>query len=60
MIRVGTVVAKVDAFTYCDPNSDETLVWLYWSIRTANPASPRLYGWIPGNCPRALLGRRPS
>ena len=51
MVRVGTPVAKVDAFTACDPNSDGTLTWRYWSIRTGVAARPRLYGWIPGRCP---------
>jgi hypothetical protein len=51
MIRVGTPVAKVDTFTSCDPNSDGTLTWRYWSIRTGVAARPRLYGWIPGRCP---------
>ncbi|HWH12315.1 MAG TPA: hypothetical protein VG165_14400 [Solirubrobacteraceae bacterium] len=51
MVRVGTPVAKVDTFTYCDPNSDGTLIWRYWSIHTGDPANPRLYGWIPGRCP---------
>ena len=51
MVRVGTAVAKVDAFTACDPNSDRTLIWRYWSIRTGVAARPRLYGWIPGRCP---------
>jgi hypothetical protein len=51
MVRVGTPVAKVDSFTYCDPNSDGTLIWRYWSIRTSVAARPRLYGWIPGRCP---------
>ncbi|MDX6706690.1 MAG: hypothetical protein QOI48_2536 [Solirubrobacteraceae bacterium] len=54
MVRVGTPVAKVDAFPACDPNSDRTLIWRYWSIRTGNPARPRIYGWIPANCPPAL------
>jgi hypothetical protein len=53
MVRVGTPVAKVDAFAACDPNSDGTLTWRYWSIRTGNPARPRIYGWIPGACRRA-------
>lgn len=52
MIRVGTRVAKADYFTTCDPNSDGTLTWRYWSIRTGVAARPRLYGWIPGRCPR--------
>jgi hypothetical protein len=51
MIRVGTPVAKVDAFATCDPNSDGTLTWRYLSIRTGNPARPRIYGWVPANCP---------
>ncbi|HEY1538354.1 MAG TPA: hypothetical protein VGF63_03070 [Solirubrobacteraceae bacterium] len=54
MVRVGTPVAKVDAFAACDPSSDRTLIWRYWSIHTANPARPRIYGWIPANCPRSL------
>jgi hypothetical protein len=54
MVRVGTPVAKVDAFAACDPNSDGTLTWRYWSIRTGIPARPRIYGWIPGVCPRSL------
>ena len=52
MVRVGTPVAKVDYFQTCDPNSDGTLTWRYWSIRTGVAARPRLYGWIPGRCPR--------
>jgi hypothetical protein len=60
MVRVGTPYAKVDSFTYCDPSSDGTLTWRYWSIRTGVPAKPRLYGWIPGNCPAVLRGRKPS
>jgi hypothetical protein len=60
MVRVGTPVAKADAFAYCDPNSDGTLIWRYWSIRTQDPANPRLYGWIPGRCPAALAKRRAS
>jgi hypothetical protein len=60
MVRVGTPVAKVDAFAYCDPSSDGTLVWRYWSIRTGDPATPRLYGWIPGRCLAQLRGRAPS
>ncbi len=60
MVRVGTPVAKADAFAYCDPSSDGTLVWRYWSIRTGDPARPRMYGWIPGRCPTQLRGRRPS
>lgn len=50
MVRVGTPVAKVDAFTTCDPNSDGTLTWRYLSIHTGNPARPRIYGWVPANC----------
>jgi hypothetical protein len=53
MVRVGTRVAKVDSFAACDPNSDGTLTWRYWSIRTGVAARPRLYGWIPGRCPGA-------
>ena len=52
MVRVGTPIAKVDSFEYCDPNSDGTLTWRYWSIRTGVAARPRLYGWIPGRCLR--------
>lgn len=52
MVRVGTPVAKADYFTTCDPNSDGTLTWRYWSIRTGVAQRPRLYGWIPGRCPR--------
>jgi hypothetical protein len=52
MVRVGTPVAKVDEFRACDPNSDGTLTWRYWSIRTGDPRRPRLYGWIPGRCRR--------
>ncbi len=51
MVRVGTPVAKVDAFAACDPNSDGTLTWRYLSIRTGNAARPRIYGWVPANCP---------
>ena len=29
MVRVGTPVAKVDAFARCDPSSDRTLTWRY-------------------------------
>jgi hypothetical protein len=50
MVRVGTPVVKVDAFTTCDPNSDGTLTWRYLSIHTGNPARPRIYGWVPANC----------
>ena len=50
MVRVGTPVAKVDSFAGCDPNSDGTLTWRYWSIRTGVASRPRLYGWIPGRC----------
>ena len=53
MVRVGTPVAKVDSFATCDPSSDGTLTWRYWSIRTGNAARPRIYGWIPANCPRS-------
>ena len=60
MVRLGTPVAKADAFASCDPSSDGTLVWRYWSIRTGHPARPRLYGWIPGRCPADLRGGRPS
>jgi hypothetical protein len=60
MVRVGTPVAKVDTFTSCDPNSDATLIWRYWSIHTGNPANPRLYGWIPGVCPQALRDVHPA
>ena len=52
MVRVGTRVAPVDSFRACDPNSDGTLTWRYWSIRTGRRARPRLYGWIPARCPR--------
>jgi hypothetical protein len=54
MVRVGTPVAPVDAFSYCDPNSDGTLIWRYWSIHTRVRGHRRLYGWIPGRCPAAL------
>lgn len=50
MVRVGTQMAKVDQFRACDPNSDGTLKWRYWSIRTGNAARPRIYGWIPSRC----------
>ena len=53
MVRVGTPVAKVDSFTKCDPSSDGTLTWRYLSIRTGNANRPRIYGWIPANCPRS-------
>ena len=56
MVRVGTRIAKVDAFDSCDPNSDGTLTWRYWSIRTGVAARPRLYGWIPGRCPKRMGG----
>ncbi len=59
MVRVGTPVAKVDTFGYCDPSSDDTLTWRYWSIRTGVPGRPRLYGWIPARCPAAIKGRAP-
>ncbi len=52
MVRVGTPVAPADGFASCDPNSDGTLTWRYWSIHTADPRHPRLYGWIPARCPR--------
>lgn len=60
MVRVGTPVVKVDRFSRCDPNSDGTLTWNYWSIRTGIPSRPRLYGWIPAKCPkqRAVQPRR--
>jgi hypothetical protein len=58
MVRVGTPVAKVDSFTRCDPTSDGTLTWRYWSIRTSNPRRPRLYGWIPARCARRGQARR--
>lgn len=58
MVRVGTPAAKVDEITRCDPNSDGTLTWRYWSIRTANPRRPRMYGWIPAPCP--ARSRRPA
>jgi hypothetical protein len=54
MVRVGTPVAKVDSFARCDPNSDGTLTWRYWSIRTGVAGRPRLYGWIPTRCPVRL------
>ena len=57
MVRVGTPVAKVDSFNRCDPSSDGTLTWRYWSIRTGVPGRPRLYGWIPTRCPARM--RRP-
>jgi len=56
MVRVGTPVAKVDSFATCDPNSDDTLTWRYWSIRTGVPGRPRLYGWIPARCPARMRG----
>jgi hypothetical protein len=59
MVRVGTPVAKIDTFGYCDPSSDDTLTWRYWSIRTGVPGRPRLYGWIPARCPAAIQGRKP-
>ncbi|MDQ8045979.1 MAG: hypothetical protein REI11_15340 [Patulibacter sp.] len=52
MVRVGTPVAKADQFRRCDPNSDGTLTWNYWSIHTRNAARPRIYGWIPARCHR--------
>jgi hypothetical protein len=57
MVRVGTPVAKVDMFAVCDPNSDGTLIWRYWSIHTQNPRHPHLYGWIPARCPAWLQHR---
>jgi hypothetical protein len=57
MVRVGTSTAKVDTFASCDPSSDGTLTWNYWSIRTGVAAQPRLYGWIPARCPARLRGR---
>ena len=60
MVRVGTPVAKVDQFSRCDPSSDNTLTWRYWSIRTGVPGRARLYGWIPARCPPALRGRKPA
>jgi hypothetical protein len=56
MVRVGTPIAKVDGFARCDPNSDGTLTWYYWSIHTGVPALPRLYGWIPARCPARMGG----
>jgi hypothetical protein len=58
MVRVGTRVAKVDTFGYCDPSSDDTLTWRYWSIHTGIPGRG-LYGWIPARCPAAIKGRKP-
>ncbi len=58
MVRVGTAVAKVDTFGYCDPSSDGTLTWRYWSIHTGIPGRG-MYGWIPTRCPAALKGREP-
>ena len=57
MVRVGTPIAKVDTFARCDPSSDGTLTWNYWSIRTGAAARPRLYGWIPARCPARRRGR---
>ena len=59
MVRVGTPVAKIDTFGYCDPSSDDTLTWRYWSIHTGIPGRG-LYGWIPARCPAALKGRTPA
>lgn len=56
MVRVGTPVAKVDSFARCDPSSDGTLTWRYWSIRTGVPGRPRFYGWIPARCPARMRG----
>jgi len=50
MVLVGTPVAKVDTMPVCDPNSDGTLTWRYWAIRTGRPSHPRMYGWIPARC----------
>jgi hypothetical protein len=50
MVRVGTPVAKVDQFHGCDPNSDGTLTWRYWAIKTGNAKRPKIYGWIPARC----------
>ncbi len=50
MVRVGTKIVKVDQFRGCDPNSDGTLKWRYWSIHTGSRANPRIYGWIPARC----------
>ena len=55
MVRVGTAVAKVDTFGYCDPSSDDTLTWRYWSIHTGIPGRG-MYGWIPARCPRRDQG----
>jgi hypothetical protein len=52
MVRVGTPVAKVDQFGGCDPNSDGTLTWRYWAIKTGDPDRPKIYGWIPARCPK--------
>ena len=57
MVRAGTRVAKVDQFRDCDPNSDGTLTWRYWAIRTGNPSRPRIYGWIPARCPKPRTAR---
>ncbi|MGH2917787.1 MAG: hypothetical protein ACRDLS_04190 [Solirubrobacteraceae bacterium] len=54
MVRVGTPAARVDSFDSCDPNSDGTLIWRSWAIRTHNPRHGRLYGWIPARCPARL------
>lgn len=54
MVRIGTPAAKVDRFRRCDPSSDRTLIWRYWSIRTGLRARPRIYGWMPTNCPPSL------
>jgi len=59
MVRVGTRAAKVDTFGYCDPSSDGTLTWRYWSIHTGVPGRG-LFGWIPTRCPAALKGRKPA
>ena len=57
MVRVGTPVAVADAFRYCDPNSDGTLIWRYVAIHTGFAGRPRVYGWIPGRCPQGLRTR---
>lgn len=62
MVKVGTPVVTLDAFPYCDPNSDGTLLWRYVAIRTGaagNGVRRRLYGWIPARCPARLRGVSP-
>ncbi|WP_354697947.1 hypothetical protein DSM112329_03606 [Paraconexibacter sp. AEG42_29] len=57
MVKVGTPVVTLDAFPYCDPNSDGTLLWRYVAIRTGATAAghrKRMYGWIPARCPARL------